>query len=552
MNQQAKTKREFPYVSLILVVTLVLVVAILGYTVVDSIGIIGRMDNAAKSNTIKLNEKELDVYRFHVAQNQYYTQFMYYQYGLMQDTYGITKMFASGADYANYMIPSTLGSEAYDASAYAYAEQYLAYCEGAKDAGLYDQYKADVADDIDEYVEGLKETAKINGVSFSKYLRNWIGKGMTEGVIRTAMEYYFIAGEYATKLQKDYSDAATVEEIEKYVEDNKASFYTADVLKYTISTLSKDFENDMLFEDAKKAAVEEANKIMAAKSADEFVELVKAYEAAKSTSTSTETVDADKYKTTVAYQTSDDLGKWLFEEKADVNATKVVEATNDKTETIPAGTAADGTKTEEKKIAYKEHTATVYLVIEPMHLDKDLTKNAGYFMSDDKALVEKFLAEFKAGTLNHEEFQKAAEKFYNELHEGHDHSEENTTEPILIFEGVEKLQDNYFPEPYDVLGEWLDADDREENSFSDIIEIVVDKEKNTVYYGFGYFEKYCEETWYVNGYNATVSQQFEDWAENQKKNVTPVTVNNKAVTNSITPLAWTVDGADSHEGHDHD
>ena len=187
MNQQAKTKREFPYVSLILVVTLVLVVAILGYTVVDSIGIIGRMDNAAKSNTIKLNEKELDVYRFHVAQNQYYTQFMYYQNGLMQDTYGITKMFASGADYANYMIPSTLGSEAYDASAYAYAEQYLAYCEGAKDAGLYDQYKADVADDIDEYVEGLKETAKINGVSFSKYLRNWIGKGMTEGVIRTAM-----------------------------------------------------------------------------------------------------------------------------------------------------------------------------------------------------------------------------------------------------------------------------------------------------------------------------------------------------------------------------
>ena len=113
MNQQAKTKREFPYVSLILIVTLVLVVAILGYTVVDSIGIIGRMDNAAKSNTIKLNEKELDVYRFHVAQNQYYTEFLYYQYGLMQDSYGITSMFASGADYANYMIPNTVGSESF-------------------------------------------------------------------------------------------------------------------------------------------------------------------------------------------------------------------------------------------------------------------------------------------------------------------------------------------------------------------------------------------------------------------------------------------------------
>ena len=77
MNQQVKTKRDFPYVTLILIVTLVLVVAILGYTFVESVGIIGRLDNAAKSNTMKLNEKELDVYRFHVAQNQLYTEFLY-------------------------------------------------------------------------------------------------------------------------------------------------------------------------------------------------------------------------------------------------------------------------------------------------------------------------------------------------------------------------------------------------------------------------------------------------------------------------------------------
>ena len=145
MNQHVKSKREFPYVTLILIVTIVLVVAILGYTFVDSVGIIGRMDNAAKSNNIKINEQELDVYRFHVAQNQYYTEFMYYQYGLMQDTYGVTKMFSSGAEYANYMIPSTVGSSSFDASAYAYAEQYLAYCEGAKEAGLYDEYMRPVS-----------------------------------------------------------------------------------------------------------------------------------------------------------------------------------------------------------------------------------------------------------------------------------------------------------------------------------------------------------------------------------------------------------------------
>lgn len=39
MNQQAKTKRSFPYVGLILWVTLALVVLILGYTLMDTVGI---------------------------------------------------------------------------------------------------------------------------------------------------------------------------------------------------------------------------------------------------------------------------------------------------------------------------------------------------------------------------------------------------------------------------------------------------------------------------------------------------------------------------------
>ena len=43
MNQQVKTKRDFPYVTLVLIVTLVLVVAILGYTFVESVGIIGHI-----------------------------------------------------------------------------------------------------------------------------------------------------------------------------------------------------------------------------------------------------------------------------------------------------------------------------------------------------------------------------------------------------------------------------------------------------------------------------------------------------------------------------
>ena len=450
MNQQAKTKREFPYVSLILIVTLVLVVAILGYTVVDSIGIIGRMDNAAKSNTIKLNEKELDVYRFHVAQNQYYTQFMYYQYGLMQDTYGITKMFASGADYANYMIPSTLGSEAYDASAYAYVEQYLAYCEGAKEAGQYDEYMSEIEADIDEYIEGLKETAKINGVSFSKYLRNWIGKGMTEGVVRSAMEYYFIGGKYAEKLQKDYSDAATVEEIEKYRDDNKASFYstkytsyklvneklkteykideckTAEEVKTVIVKYFVDQKFDALYktnitdkkiEDADQAKTKadvlttvlvslelagkdaDGNEIKAVFTKDDTDAYKKAaYTICNSIVTSSKT-ELNKVKESSANwadptgATATDLQKWLFGEGRKEGDTKIIET---KTTSKDSTTGKDVTTT----------SYTWYIVgKDVMKLDTELTKNAYYIMlTDDGKDVE-----------NGKTAAQKAEAFYNEL-----------------------------------------------------------------------------------------------------------------------------------------
>ena len=553
MNQQAKTKREFPYVSLILIVTLVLVVAILGYTFVDSIGIIGRMDNAAKSNTIKLNEKELDVYRFHVAQNQYYTEFMYYQYGLMQDTYGITKMFASGADYANYMIPTTMGSEAYDASAYAYAEQYLAYCEGAKDAGLYDQYKAEIADDIDEYIDGLKETAKINGVSFSNYLRKWIGKGMTEGVVRSAMEYYFIAGEYATKLQKDYSDAATMEEIEKYRDDNKASFYstkytyyklvneklkteynieeckTAEevktvIVKYMVDTkfeaLYKTNVTDKSIEDAAGAEQTKADVLttilvlnnLAGKDADgneikavftdKDTDAYKkaAYTICTNIKTSAATELNNVKETTATWSdptasSATDLNKWLFGEGRKTGDTKVISTSTTKKDST---TGKDVTTT----------TYTWYLVGEDvMKLDTEHTKNAYYvYLTDDASTVE-----------NGKTGAQKAEAFYNELKDA------KTAEKFA--ELVEKYAPGYSADlneriSYESMksssedfANWLYEENRAKGDITNIPVKDAKDDKKITGYIVAMYEDENEETWKLTARDAIAEEKLNTWFE---------------------------------------
>ena len=551
MNQQAKTKREFPYVTLILVVTLVLVVAILGYTFVDSIGVIGRLDNAAKSDTIKLNEKELDVYRFHVAQNQYYTQFMYYQYGLMQDTYGVTKMFANGADYANYMIPSTVGSGSFDASAYAYAEQYLTYCEDAKAKGLYDQYKSEIASDIEEYIEGLKETAKVNGVSFNKYLKQWIGTGVSKGDVESAMEYYFIGGKHAEKLQKDYSDAVTVEEIEKYRDDNKATFYSTKytsyklineklkteykiedcktveevktlIVKYMVDTkfdaLYKTNITDKKIEDADQAKTKadvlttvlvslelagkdtDGNEIKAVFTKDDTDAYKKAaYTICNNITTSSKT-ELNKVKESTAKwadpkgTSATDLQKWLFGEGRKEGDTKLIET---KTTSKDSTTGKDVTTT----------SYTWYIVSKDvMKLDDEHTKNAYYIMlTDDGKDVE-----------NGKTAAQKAEAFYNELKDA------KTAEKFA--ELVEKYAPGYMAElnerlsyesvkgSNEDLAEWLYEGNRAKG---DITNIVVkgdtkDPEKVTGHI-IAMYEDENEETWKLTARDALANEKLEAW-----------------------------------------
>ena len=99
MNQKAQAKRQFPYVTLILLVSLALVVLILGYSFVESIGLIGRFNNEARSDNFKLNKNHINVYYSHEFQNayqNYYYQYLMASYGQGTNT-SFIKQFSSPA-----------------------------------------------------------------------------------------------------------------------------------------------------------------------------------------------------------------------------------------------------------------------------------------------------------------------------------------------------------------------------------------------------------------------------------------------------------------------
>jgi hypothetical protein len=232
MNQKTQAKRSFPYVTVLLVILLGLAVAILLYSVLNSTGLFGRLNTAARSDNYKISENELCVYKYHAAQNQFYMAWLYDAYGLT--SYDLSSTYGSVDVYMNYMIYQYAISypHAFDEEAYAYAEQYLIYCEGATEAGvtLTDEEKAQ----IDEYMDGLQTMADYNGVSLTSYIHSWIGTGVSQSDVRKAMEIYYLGTKYAEIKSEELSDAVTDEEIDQEVSDNKSSYYTT---KYTYYNL---------------------------------------------------------------------------------------------------------------------------------------------------------------------------------------------------------------------------------------------------------------------------------------------------------------------------
>ena len=419
-------------------------------------------------------------------------------------------------------------------------EEILVYCQAAKAAGV----KLDEQDiaSIDMQVEYLSFYAQIYGYSYTSYLSNLYGKGVKEKDVRQAMELSALASKYAKQVQEGYYDASTDETVEKFYNDNKNDYISADYLIHVFTakkdTKEKDAEKAKADYEALKEKIEGYAKTLSEKTtAEEFKQYIKENwleenektyrtkyyedllkEVKKANPDATEEDNkaaaekklkekleegaedmledllVEDYK----YNVSKDLGKWIFGEKdvaaAAVNTTKVIkDDSKDK----------DGT-----------YTITVYFLTRAASRVEDTTRTFSYMMltggKDGFTLsqAEAALSLFKKG-------EKVDQEGLEELARSETYKKSTFNSLEELKQGSVELKE---------FDEWLYAEDRKAGDY----DLITCTYNNTMYYVLAYVEEIGPAEWYVDARDGMVADQMETYYEEQSK-THAVTINQKAI-----------------------
>ncbi len=190
---------------------------------------------------------------------------------------------------------------------------------------------------IDTSIKDAKDTATQNDFSLNRWLRMQYGKGVTEKVIRLAMEEELLSRAYFESVNEKITASITDSDITAEYNKNKDEYDLVDIRIYSFKTTFKESEHkDMSEEEHDK--LHEAEYAKTKKLADEFLasvtdeaSFIAAAKKAILTADNKSTKDADKEtlieKTTKAAltQTSEELAKWVYDDTRKVGDVTVID-----------------------------------------------------------------------------------------------------------------------------------------------------------------------------------------------------------------------------------
>ena len=246
--EKYKKKRQAPkwlspLIGIVLVVAIV-VGAVAG--IISSNGIIQRNRIILESQSGKFDVNQ-NMATFIAWQSLYYNASMYWtycSYGLIEDTYGITKSYTVD-QYALTVAQSSLDTELRNSidNVLESIKLYVAVCDAAYAAGV--ELKDE---DMTSVTEAIAELEKMRGEygysSLRAFLKTTMGKGMKEKDIRDALEITALYNKYCTLKQVEFEKAVTLADVEAFRDKNPQDYYKTDYL--TFATENEEFAKSLV------------------------------------------------------------------------------------------------------------------------------------------------------------------------------------------------------------------------------------------------------------------------------------------------------------------
>lgn len=557
-----------------IVVALLFVCCIILTVIVDT-GVTDRSKIVMSTDNYKVNGSMLK-YFYNTQLNSFYSSYGSYASGMELDfSKSLKDQLCSMTEDANdtwydYFMDITTSQ----------LEQYLVYCEAAKEAGV--KLEDEDIENIDEAIASIETTANSSGYSLAGYITMAYGSGVKEKDVRECLELVQLYAKYGEIKYDGFKDSATDDDVNKQVEDYITKYLVADYLSFTWTATNKelkeaDYETTEAYEAAKKEADDKYEKLKA--KYDGYAETLKAkttyeefkealekiiydeeYESLKDSdytekleeykdehkdATDAEAEEAvlkeieEEAKEAVedamesalteagSYNITSDLGKWIFgtevkdkvQDEDDEDEDKSDDSSKDEE---PVAAAKEGeiftnaTSKEDEEESGK-YTITVAYLIKAAGRDETPTKNVGHILFDADDDDED---EMKAA-------KEEAEKILNEYLAGDKTKdafeklgEKYTADSSVFYDGVKEgdMEDSF--------NDWLFS----LGDYDGVVRNVGDTGLVETSYGWHimYYNGDGHAYWYESAKADFISSEMEDWYE-AKTEQFKVTVNEKAI-----------------------
>ncbi len=305
--------------------------------------------------TYKMSAGEFNYYYFTTWMNFYQQAIQYEQYmgqgaGLAYTGYDYTKSpseqpltaeIAARVGVTLEEIGNTENPTWADALTYSAINTYVSVKYGSEMAK---KNNITISEEKQTYIDGtiheLKTTAAQQDFSVNRFLRTQYGKGVTEKIVRTALEDEVLSAAYYESLEADITSKVTADDIAAEYDANKNNYNIVDLRLYKLTTsmdegehadLSEE-EHDKKHEELFAATKARADKIFE-KITDEksFINAVFAdiREQDEKSEKTLEDVDKDTLSERKTYanlsSNTEELAKWVYDEARQVGDKTVID-----------------------------------------------------------------------------------------------------------------------------------------------------------------------------------------------------------------------------------